>query len=193
MHMSRHIGSLACAVLAVVACDACVAAENDANEIFVRRILPVARAGKASGCCECHVAGGDLAQYIRDDAAATFAALRAAGLVNAEQPEKSKLLEFIARAPEKGDPVLAKVRAEELAAFRTWIAAAAKDPRLVGQKFVSAESTRPIGPSLPPEVIRHARRDRVLASFVGTLRIERERRARRQSPGRNSGRAASDR
>src|SRR5262245_10244989 len=107
------------------------AADDDTSEIFTRRILPLAKADKPSSCVECHAAGVDLSQYIRSDAAATFAALRAAGLVNAEQPEKSKLLEFIARAPEKADPVLAKVRAEELAAFRTWIVAAAKDPQLV--------------------------------------------------------------
>src|SRR5204862_6336455 len=103
---------------------------DDASEIFTRRILPLAKADKPSSCVECHVAGVDLSQYIRDDAASTFIALRSAGLVNAEQPEKSKLLEFIARAPEKGDPVVAKLRTEELAAFRTWITAAAKDPRL---------------------------------------------------------------
>src|SRR6476659_10828294 len=104
-----------------------LAAAETASDIFTRRILPLAKAEKPSSCAECHAAGVDLSQYIKDDAAATFVALRSAGLVNAEQPEKSKLLEFIARAPDKGDAALAKVRAEELGAFRTWIAAAAKD------------------------------------------------------------------
>ena len=41
---------------------------------------------------------------------------------------REKLLEFISRAPEKGNPSITKLRAEELTAFRTWIVAAAKEP-----------------------------------------------------------------
>lgn len=158
-----------------------VTAGETASEIFTRRILPLAKAEKPSSCAECHAAGVDLVQYIKPDAAGTFAALRAAGLVNAEQPEKSKLLEFIARAPEKADPVVAKLRAEELAAFSTWIAAAAKEPKIAS----AAVSAEPIGPTLPLEVIRHARRDRVLASFMENIWIERERCAGCHSPDKN--------
>src|SRR5262245_9246100 len=175
----------------IIACFVCIAlsaiihdarsAEESAADIFTRRILPLARADKPSSCAECHAAGVDLSQYIKEDAATTFAALRSAGLVNAEQPEKSKLLEFIARAPETGDPVTAKLRTEELAAFRTWIAAAAKDPQLASGPF----HAEPIGPTLPPEVIRHARRDRVLTSFMENIWIERERCAGCHSPDKN--------
>jgi hypothetical protein len=156
-------------------------AAASAADIFTRRILPLAKAEKPSSCAECHAAGVDLSQYIKDDAAATFIALRSAGLVNAEQPEKSKLLEFIARAPEKSDPVIAKLRSEELAAFRDWITAAAKDLSLASAPLSSA----PIGPTLPPEIIRHARRDRVLASFIENIWIERERCAGCHSPEKN--------
>jgi hypothetical protein len=89
-------------------------ASDDSSAIFTRRILPLAKADKPSSCVECHAAGVDLSQYIRADEQRTFAALRAAGLVDAEHPEKSKLLEFIARAPDKPDPSLAKLRAAEL-------------------------------------------------------------------------------
>src|SRR6478609_9916890 len=170
---SRVAFLLTCAVLVLP-----VVAADSASDIFSRRILPLAKADKPSSCAECHTAGVDLAQYIKDDAAGTFAALRAAGLVNAEQPEKSKLLEFIARAPEKGNPLVAKLRAEELSAFSTWIAAAAKDPQLASAP-VHAE---PIGPTLPAEVIRHARRDRILHSFMENIWIERERCAGCHSP-----------
>lgn len=156
-------------------------AEETAAEIFQRRILPLATAEKPSSCIECHVAGVDLRQYIRGDASSTFAALRAAGLVNAEQPEKSKLLEFISRTPEKGDAALAKVRAAELAAFGAWIAAAAKDPSARDAPIPS----EPIGPSLPAEIIRHGRRDRVLQSFLENIWIERERCAGCHSPDKN--------
>src|SRR5947209_20166084 len=62
------------------------AAEETASDIFARRILPLAKADKPSSCRECHAAGVDLSQYIKDDAATTFAALPGAGLVSAEQP-----------------------------------------------------------------------------------------------------------
>src|SRR5215471_17913123 len=175
----------------IIACSVCLAvaiivhdarsADESATDIFTRRILPLAKADKPSSCAECHAAGVDLSQYIKNDAAATFVALRTAGLVNAEQPEKSKLLEFIARAPEKGDPVIGKLREQELAAFRAWITAAAKDPKLASAPVSSA----PIGPTLPPEIIRHARRDRVLASFIENIWIERERCAGCHSPDKN--------
>jgi hypothetical protein len=171
-------GSLAFVLVTMVMS---AAADDSASDIFARRILPLAKADKPSSCVECHVAGVDLSQYIRSDAATTFAALRSAGLVNAEQPEKSKLLEFIARAPDKGDPLLAKVRQEELAAFRTWITAAAKDPMLA----TAPAAVESVGPTLPNEVIRHARRDRVLQSFVENIWIERERCAGCHSPDKN--------
>jgi hypothetical protein len=179
--MARMVWSLLCVGVISLACDDGVAGGDEAHEIFARRILPLARADRPSSCAECHAAGVDLAQYVRGDAAATFAALKAAGLVNAEQPEKSKLLEFIARAPEKGDAVLAKVRAEELAAFGAWIAAAAKDAKIAK----ASPSPEPVGPTLPVEVIRHARRDRVLQSFIENIWIERERCAGCHSPDKN--------
>ena len=112
--------AIAWSAIVVAAFTSARGTDDSAAGIFTRRILPLAKADKPSSCAECHAAGVDLSQYIKDDAAATFIALRSAGLVNQEQPEKSKLLEFIARAPEKGDPLLAKIRSEELAAFRTW-------------------------------------------------------------------------
>src|SRR6478609_1351504 len=118
---SRVAFLLTCAVLVLP-----VVAADSASDIFSRRILPLAKADKPSSCAECHAAGVDLSQYIKNDAVETFVALRSAGLVNVDQPEKSKLLEFIARAPEKADPLIARLRGEELAAFRTWITAAAK-------------------------------------------------------------------
>jgi hypothetical protein len=179
--MRMNMTALASLIFIVTGLDCAASAAETAGEIFTRRILPLAKADKPSSCAECHAAGVDLAQYIKDDAATTFGALRAAGLVNSEQPEKSKLLEFIGRAPEKSDPSIAKLRAEELAAFRTWITAAAKDPQLASATI----RNETVGPTLPPEVIRHARRDRVLASFIENIWIERERCAGCHSPDKN--------
>jgi hypothetical protein len=182
----RLIAAIVCSMIVSATVHTARGADETASDIFTRRILPLAKADKPSSCAECHAAGVDLSQYVKDNSAATFVALRAAGLVNLEQPEKSKLLEFISRAPEKADPLIARLRADELAAFRAWITAAAKEPALVGQTFLpAASSAGPVGPTLPPEIIRHARRDRVLASFLENVWIERERCAGCHSPEKN--------
>lgn len=167
----------------VVLC-ACVAAETDASspgEIFARRILPLARAPRASSCTECHFGGVDLKQYILDDAAQTFSALRAAGLIDVEKPADSKLLTFIGRKPEKPDPVLAKVREEEYAAFKNWIEAAVRDPSILN----APAPAKTVGSPLPIEVVRHARHDRVLQSFVENIWVEKDRCAGCHSSDRN--------
>lgn len=137
---------------------------NDAADIFIRRILPIMRSEETS-CTECHFGGVHLANYIREDQATTFAALRDQGLIDVEHPDDSKILEFIRRHAAGGDELLARVRKAEIEAFTTWIDAAVNDPELL-----AAESTDvAIGTELPVEVIRHMRHDRVLASFVENI------------------------
>src|SRR5690349_5224637 len=91
---------------------------RSALAIFERRILPIFRAKSPSSCTECHLSGVDLKDYIHPDQATTFASLVAAGLVDAKRPEDSKLLEFIARKPEKPSLVTDKAREQEYDAFR---------------------------------------------------------------------------
>jgi hypothetical protein len=148
---------------------------------FERRILPILQAKSPSSCSECHLSGVDLAQYIQPTEAQTFAALRDGGLIDVKSPDKSKLLSFIARQPQKPSLVTAKVRQEELAAFRGWIAAAVNDPKLLASKAGGDK----IGPQVPDEVIRHARKDRVLASFVDNVWAEMGRCTSCHSPERN--------
>lgn len=150
-------------------------------EFFARRILPIAQAQRASSCTECHFSGVELKQYVLGDEASTFAALRAAGLIDVAQPDKSKLLQFIARKPEQEDSKLARVRTEELAAFQGWIAAAVRNPELLA----GSPSAQSIGTELPPEVIRHARRDHVLNAFIENVWGEMERCVNCHSPERN--------
>lgn len=163
MPRSIHLFCLAWACLALGWLHPPLAlASDDSLAQFQRRILPILEAKRPSSCSECHLSGVDLAQYIRPTEAETFAALRAGGLVDVKEPGKSKLLVFIARKPERPSLVTDKVRQEELAAFRAWITAAVKDPQLLASEPSGAK----IGPQLPEEVIRHARKDRVLDSFV---------------------------
>jgi hypothetical protein len=148
--------------------------------IFEKRILPIFQATKPSSCAECHLSGVDLKQYIRPTQAETFASLVSAGLIDVKQPDESKLLKFIKREPNKPSLVSAQVRQEELAAFQAWIQAAVAAPNLL-----SLKSSADIGPELPAEVIRHARRDRVLASFIENIWNEVGRCAACHSPDRN--------
>lgn len=150
-----------------------VAAEpsESASDLFTRRIVPIVQSSRASSCTECHFGGVDLRQYVLDDAAQTFAALKSAGLVDVTKPGESKLLTFINRKPEKENPALAKVRAEEYAAFKSWIEAAARDPAMLAAN-VAAKS---VGSPLPVEVVRHGRHDRVLQSFIENIWVEVER------------------
>lgn len=150
--------------------------------IFQQRILPIFNSPKPSSCTECHLAGLDLKDYITSDQQQTFASLKAQGLIDVKSPEKSKILEFIQREPENSAPVRQEVRRQEYDAFKAWIAAAVKDPGLlqdVGQKPTA------VRPELPVEVIRHARQDRVLSSFVENVWSELNRCAACHSPQQN--------
>jgi hypothetical protein len=154
---------------------------TDALALFKQRVTPILAAKNPSSCSECHLSGVDLKAYIRGTQEETFAALRDGGLIDMKQPAASKLLTFIARKPEKSTPVRERVRQEEYAAFRAWIEAAVKDPKLAAAKTADGK----IGPSVPIEVVRHARQDRVLASFLENVWSEVGRCAACHSPDRN--------
>jgi mono/diheme cytochrome c family protein len=149
--------------------------------VFQERILPIFQSAKPSSCSECHLSGVDLKEYIRPTQQQTFVSLVGAGMIDTENPDESKILRFINRSPENPNLVTEKVRKQEYDAFRAWIRAAAADPQLLAAKGDAA----PIGPQVPEEVVRHARRDRVLASFIDNIWTEVGRCAACHSPDRN--------
>lgn len=149
--------------------------------IFEKRILPIFQSTKPSSCAECHLSGVDLKDYIWPTQRETFGALVAASMIDTKKPDDSKILQFINRRPEKPSLVREKVRQQESEAFRAWIHAAVADPKLLATK----DEAEPIGPELRVEVIRHARQDRVLASFVENVWTEVRRCAACHSPDRN--------
>jgi hypothetical protein len=102
-------------------------------------------------------------------------------MIDVRKPGDSKILRFISRRPEQPGLVTDKVRQQEYEAFRAWIRAVASEPTLPAEK----EQVEPVGPQLPEEVIRHARKDRVLASFVENVWNEVGRCAACHSPDRN--------
>ena len=68
---------------------------------------------------------------------------------------------------DKGPAVHEKNRTAEREAFLAWIAACAADPKLkAAPKLDEKERARP---PRPDEVIRHARKDHVLASFEANV------------------------
>ncbi len=148
--------------------------------VFEKRILPILQASKPSSCTECHLSGVELKDYIFPEQDKTFAALVKADMIDLKQPEQSKLLKFIERRPEKPSLITDKVRVEEAAAFREWIVAAVKDPQLL-----KAKSTASVGPQVSDELIRHARKDRVLNSFAENVWSEVGRCAACHSPDKN--------
>ena len=168
-------------LLAIAVAPALRADEAESLSIFRRRIAPILAAKNPSSCSECHLSGVDLKNYIGANQEETFAGLRDAGLIDVNNPAKSKILKFIARKPERPSLVSDKVRQQELEAFRAWIAAAVRDPKLAALKTTDAK----LGPQVPEEVIRHARRDRVLQSFLDNIWSEAGRCAACHSPDRN--------
>ena len=137
-----------------------------AKAIFERRILPIFNSPNPSSCMECHLAGVDLKNYILPSHEKTFLSLRDQGLIDFDKPADSKILRLIAMGgtTNQGAALIsAKVRESEYAAFADWITASAKDPKL--RKAAPLPSNKWAKPSRPVEVIRHARTDRVLASF----------------------------
>lgn len=146
--------------------------------LFEKRILPIFKSPKASSCTECHLSSVELRDYIQPTQEKTFAALVRGGLVDVKNPDKSKILEFISRKPEKPSLITDKIRQEEFEAFRSWLRAAVVDPELLAAK---ASSDAP-ATNVPVEVIRHTRKDRVLGSFVENVWSEMQRCVHCHSP-----------
>src|SRR5262245_37928942 len=139
---------------------------SDAQAVFERRILPIFKSPNPSSCTECHLAGVDLKNYILPSYEKTFVSLRDQGLVDLEDPSNSKILRLIAMGggTNQGTALIsANVRESEYAAFVEWIQVSARDPKLRTAPAIS--SSEMAKPSRPLEVIRHARSDRLLASF----------------------------
>jgi hypothetical protein len=144
-------------------------AADDPKAVFEKRILPIFQSPNPSSCVQCHLAGVDLKDYILPSADATFRSLRDQGLIDLAAPERSKILTLIqmGTVDPKAPAVHAANRKAEYEAFAAWIKACAADPALR-----DAPRLDPAGQAKPKAddaVIRHARADRLLASFEQTV------------------------
>lgn len=145
------------------------------NDVFNERILPIFRSPNPSSCVQCHLASVDLKDYILPSSEQTFVSLRDQGLVSLEKPDQSKILKLIRMGNQDADAgarlIHENLRQAELQAFSAWIAACCKDDRL--RELPPARTVA--GPSHPDEVIRHARRSRIVDSFVRNVWSQRMR------------------
>lgn len=144
-----------------------IARADTPREVFEKRLAPIFRSPTPSSCVQCHLAGVDLKNYIRPSHEETFVVLRDQGLIDLDNPEKSKILQLIQMgAEDKAGAALIhqKNRTAEYEAFAVWIKGSAADPALRNLPATKdAPTTRPV------EVIRHARKDRLLDSFTNTI------------------------
>ena len=140
------------------------------RQVFEKRILPIFRSSDPSSCVQCHLAGVELKNYILPSHEKTFQLLRDQGLIDLDQPEKSKILRLIQMGSEDrsgASLIHQKNRRAEYVAFADWIKRSVADPRI--RSLPKLEPTEAAQPKRPPEVIRHARKDRLLATFENTI------------------------
>jgi hypothetical protein len=148
-----------------------------AIELFQRRIMPIFRSPQPASCVQCHLASVDLKDYILPSHEKTFVSLRDQGLINLDRPSESKILTLIQMGEKDLDQgaklIHAQTRKAEYEAFAAWIAACCNDPKLRElPALAAAERARP---ARPDAVIRHARKSRLVDSFVRNVWSQRMR------------------
>lgn len=137
-------------------------------EVFEQRIMPIFRSPEPASCIQCHLSSVDLKDYILPSHEQTFASLRDQGLIDLAEPGKSKILALIRMGEDDPDPGARRLheqtRRSEYEAFADWIRSSCDDPRLRNLPRLPAEQLA--RPEQPDEVIRHARKSRIVDSFT---------------------------
>lgn len=153
------------------------ATDSSAIALFNERIMPIFRSPKPSSCVQCHLAAVDLKNYIKPSHEETFLSLRDQGLIDVASPKESKILTLIHMGEKDADKrsklIHEKTRKAEFEAFAAWIEACCHDSDLI--KRQSADGFEPARPESPDAVIRHARKSRVVDSFVRNVWSQRMR------------------
>ncbi len=139
-------------------------------QVFEKRILPIFKSPNPSSCTQCHLATVDLKNYILPSHEKTFLSLRDQGLIDLDNPDKSKILQLIRMGESEKSPaslINVKVRQSEYEAFAAWIKSSARDPKL--RDAPRLDPSERAAPERPAEVIRHDRSDRLLESFTNNV------------------------
>lgn len=122
----------------------------------------------------------NLSDLFSEDPTATYQNLTRLGWINRDEPDDSRLLNFIQQHTQEETKLQAQAREREYAAIKTWLVAATKDP-----EFLSHSITKHNDLALDEKVIRHTRIDQVEFRFVAAIWSQFERRAGCHSPDRN--------
>jgi hypothetical protein len=157
------------ALLSLLLTSASLRAETP-QEIFDQRIAPIFKSPNPSSCVQCHLASVDLKNYILPSAKDTFLSLRDQGLIDLDNIDKSRILGLIQMGKEEKSTkakIHQEIRKREYDAFVAWLKASAADPALRNAPKLKSEAQAK--PAAPVEVIRHARKDRVLESFTNNV------------------------
>jgi len=152
-------------------------AEATALALFEQRIMPIFKSPQPSSCVQCHLSSVDLKNYILPSHEKTFVSLRDQGLIDLGNPEQSKILTLIRMGEKDLDRgaklIHEKTRQAEYEAFVAWVKACCSDPKL--RELPPLSGTELAKPDKPDAVIRHARKDRILDSFVRNVWSQRMR------------------
>jgi hypothetical protein len=100
----------------------CSAAPSD---LFTQRIGPLLASDRPKTCNTCHLSGVDLQMFVQETPCQTMACLEMRGLVDLADPQRSTILQWIARADPDSPLIDPQVIDEEYAAFLAWIEASA--------------------------------------------------------------------
>lgn len=95
--------------------------QAELGELYERRIAPLLAEDRPKSCNECHLSGIDLSLFVGGDACRTMACMAERGLVDLEQPDDSKILQWISRASPSSPLITGKIVQEEYDGFREWI------------------------------------------------------------------------
>ncbi len=178
--MSKNVSCyllLAAALLSAHASASEPAGDDAALAVFQARIMPIFQSPNPSSCVQCHLSSVNLKDYIQPSHEETFVSLRDQGLIDLEHPEQSKILDLIAmgeRDLDKGAQLIhARTRNAEYEAFAAWIKACCSNPAMCA--LPASQVDRLARPDKPDAVIRHARKDRLLDSFVRNVWSQRMR------------------
>ncbi len=142
--------------------------DTEALTLFENRIMPIFDSPDPSSCVQCHLSSVDLKNYILPSHEKTFLSLRDQGLIDVDNPKRSKILKLIemgqADSDERSRLIHAKMRQAEYEAFVAWIQASCQDEKL--RSLPPLDKSELAGPSSPNEVIRHSRKSRLIDSFT---------------------------
>lgn len=147
------------------------------TEVFNARIMPIFRSPEPSSCVQCHLSSVDLKNYILPSSTKTFLSLRDQGMIDLKTPAKSKILTLIRMGDKDQDSkarrIHEKTRKAEYEAFAAWVDACCNDSSL--RNMPPLTKAERAAPAAADAVIRHARKSRVVDSFVRNVWSQRMR------------------